>query len=187
MCFLWGYEPGFYIPDDGILHNHRRGNLESYIVTHSDCKQLCTVMGWVRQYSELAAGALWKHTMRSHTFRMDLAYLVLSNSACQPHILACPPLTGTTQYRAVQFRRICNSMLVHGTRAKHGTTYGTNMSPGRGNIYIGRALPATVLPLRRASLCSPLSSIHEFNLGPAGRCVLRENIFGSVDASVNRN
>jgi hypothetical protein len=25
------YELGFYIPEDGILHSHRRGNLRSYI------------------------------------------------------------------------------------------------------------------------------------------------------------
>jgi hypothetical protein len=25
------YELGFYIPEDGILHSHRRGNLKSYI------------------------------------------------------------------------------------------------------------------------------------------------------------
>jgi hypothetical protein len=24
------YEPGFYIPEDGILHSHRRENLKSY-------------------------------------------------------------------------------------------------------------------------------------------------------------
>jgi hypothetical protein len=24
------YEQGFYIPEDGILHSHRRGNLKSY-------------------------------------------------------------------------------------------------------------------------------------------------------------
>jgi hypothetical protein len=27
-----GYELGFYIPEDDILHSHRRENLESYIV-----------------------------------------------------------------------------------------------------------------------------------------------------------
>jgi hypothetical protein len=26
------YELGFYIPEDGILHSHRRGNLKSYTV-----------------------------------------------------------------------------------------------------------------------------------------------------------
>jgi hypothetical protein len=26
------YELGFYIPEDGILHSHRRENLESYII-----------------------------------------------------------------------------------------------------------------------------------------------------------
>jgi hypothetical protein len=26
------YELGFYIPEDGILHSHRREKLESYIV-----------------------------------------------------------------------------------------------------------------------------------------------------------
>jgi hypothetical protein len=25
------YEPGFYIPEDGILHSHRGGNLKSYL------------------------------------------------------------------------------------------------------------------------------------------------------------
>jgi hypothetical protein len=25
------YELGFYIPDDGVLQSHRRGNLKSYI------------------------------------------------------------------------------------------------------------------------------------------------------------
>jgi hypothetical protein len=25
------YEQGFYIPEDGILHSHRRENLKSYI------------------------------------------------------------------------------------------------------------------------------------------------------------
>jgi hypothetical protein len=25
------YEPGFYIPEDGILHGHRRENLKSYM------------------------------------------------------------------------------------------------------------------------------------------------------------
>jgi hypothetical protein len=28
------YELGFYIPEDGILHNHRRENLKSYIHRH---------------------------------------------------------------------------------------------------------------------------------------------------------
>jgi hypothetical protein len=30
MCLLRGYKLGFYIPEDGILHSHRRGNLKSY-------------------------------------------------------------------------------------------------------------------------------------------------------------
>jgi hypothetical protein len=29
--FLVRYELGFYIPEDGILHSHRRENLKSYI------------------------------------------------------------------------------------------------------------------------------------------------------------
>jgi hypothetical protein len=33
------YELGFYIPEDGTLHSHRRGNLESYI----------TLTGWALQ------------------------------------------------------------------------------------------------------------------------------------------
>jgi hypothetical protein len=28
------YELGFYIPEDDILHSHRRGHLKSYIVQH---------------------------------------------------------------------------------------------------------------------------------------------------------
>jgi hypothetical protein len=30
--FPVGYELGFYIPEEGILHSHRRENLKSYIV-----------------------------------------------------------------------------------------------------------------------------------------------------------
>jgi hypothetical protein len=29
------YELGFYIPEDDILHSHRRGNLKSYIQRHN--------------------------------------------------------------------------------------------------------------------------------------------------------
>jgi hypothetical protein len=29
------YEPGLYIPEDGILHRHRRENLKSYIALSS--------------------------------------------------------------------------------------------------------------------------------------------------------
>jgi hypothetical protein len=35
------YELGFYIPEDGILHNHRRGNLKSYrcyVISVQMCK-----------------------------------------------------------------------------------------------------------------------------------------------------
>jgi hypothetical protein len=28
------YEPGFYIPEDGILHSHRREYLKSYLNIH---------------------------------------------------------------------------------------------------------------------------------------------------------
>jgi hypothetical protein len=31
--FLARYELGFYIPEDGILHSHRRENLKSYMET----------------------------------------------------------------------------------------------------------------------------------------------------------
>jgi hypothetical protein len=29
------YNPGFYIPEDGILHSHRRGSLKFYMVLAS--------------------------------------------------------------------------------------------------------------------------------------------------------
>jgi hypothetical protein len=29
------YEPGLYIPEDGILHSHRRENLKSYRIVES--------------------------------------------------------------------------------------------------------------------------------------------------------
>jgi hypothetical protein len=32
------YELGFYIPEDGILHSHRRENLESYMEDNSAMK-----------------------------------------------------------------------------------------------------------------------------------------------------
>jgi hypothetical protein len=31
------YEMGFYIPEDGILHSHRRGNLKSYTISFPVC------------------------------------------------------------------------------------------------------------------------------------------------------
>jgi hypothetical protein len=34
------YELGFYIPDDGILHSHRRENLKSYTVMNPRQKTL---------------------------------------------------------------------------------------------------------------------------------------------------
>jgi hypothetical protein len=43
------YELEFYIPEDGILHSHRRENLESYIVLLSGrysypiCERVCAV------------------------------------------------------------------------------------------------------------------------------------------------
>jgi hypothetical protein len=36
------YELGFYIPEDGILHSHRRENLKSYI-TNNKCKATSNV------------------------------------------------------------------------------------------------------------------------------------------------
>jgi hypothetical protein len=33
------YEQGFYIPEDGILHSHRRENLESYMIRHRSFRQ----------------------------------------------------------------------------------------------------------------------------------------------------
>jgi hypothetical protein len=32
ICFLWGANWGFYIPEDGTLQSHRRENLKSYTV-----------------------------------------------------------------------------------------------------------------------------------------------------------
>jgi hypothetical protein len=37
------YELGFYIPEDGILHSHRRGNLKSY--TFSEVLNWCSRLG----------------------------------------------------------------------------------------------------------------------------------------------
>jgi hypothetical protein len=34
------YELGFYIPEDGILHSHRRENLRSYIFCFNSFKDL---------------------------------------------------------------------------------------------------------------------------------------------------
>jgi hypothetical protein len=39
------YELGFYIPEDGILHSHRRENLKSYTTHNPSTEQLLT-MGW---------------------------------------------------------------------------------------------------------------------------------------------
>jgi hypothetical protein len=33
--FPVGFELGFYVPEDGILHSHRRKNLKSYIALTS--------------------------------------------------------------------------------------------------------------------------------------------------------
>jgi hypothetical protein len=34
-----GYDLGFYIPEDGILHTHRRENLKSYTLHEAAFKQ----------------------------------------------------------------------------------------------------------------------------------------------------
>jgi hypothetical protein len=44
------YEPGFYIPEDGILHSHRRENLKSYIF--SELCNICPGLG-ISSVSEL--------------------------------------------------------------------------------------------------------------------------------------
>jgi hypothetical protein len=38
------YEQGFYIPEDDILHSHRRGNLKSYIYARSQLSQTPEVL-----------------------------------------------------------------------------------------------------------------------------------------------
>jgi hypothetical protein len=34
------YELGFYIPEDGIIHSHRREDLKSYMYTHTTVPEL---------------------------------------------------------------------------------------------------------------------------------------------------
>jgi hypothetical protein len=43
------YELGFYIPEDDILHSHRRESLKSYTV--SLCLHRRRPRGWLRRYA----------------------------------------------------------------------------------------------------------------------------------------
>jgi hypothetical protein len=49
------YELGYYIPEDGVLHNHRRENLKSYItqissIVNESRDNIITVLRYLSNY-----------------------------------------------------------------------------------------------------------------------------------------
>jgi hypothetical protein len=60
------YEIGFYIPEDGILHSHRRDNIKSYISLLLEEKQL--IAFWVCPIKTFVYGSVIS-LFRSHSFQ----------------------------------------------------------------------------------------------------------------------
>jgi hypothetical protein len=86
------YELGFYIPEDGILHSHRRENLKCYIRSIARKVMLLSRV-WVQVQVRLFPivsfikediGAVTKAGMLPPCFLWEVLRCVLSTRTCEP-------------------------------------------------------------------------------------------------------
>jgi hypothetical protein len=92
MSPVW-YELGFYIPEDGILHSHRRENLKSYMLRCAWNK-----LDFSGHISRETKGSYSEHLSLNHTNLKTLLktiyFLFIYGAAVEPSPLLLQPFIG---------------------------------------------------------------------------------------------